>query len=196
VAGWYCPGALSAVAFVRMAVLTLAVASLLIVFNGCQVMKKNAPETVPYVDLERYSGLWYEVASYPARFQEGCHCTTAEYTLSSDGSYVSVTNRCRRGSPSGSKSGISGKAFVVKGSGNARLRVQFFWPFRAPYWVVGLAEDYSWALVSGPSRKYLWILSRSPQMEEETYNTILGLLHSKGFDTDKLRLCDQSCGEQ
>jgi len=186
----------SAVAFVRPAILAAGAVFVFISFNGCYTMRNGAPETVPYVDLERYSGLWYEIASYPARFQEGCHCTTAGYALSSDGRYVSVTNRCRRGSPSGSASGISGKAFAVKGSGNAKLRVQFFWPFRAPYWVVGLAEDYSWALVSGPSRKYLWILSRSPIMEEGTYNSILELLRSKGFDTEKLRLSNQSCGEQ
>ena len=169
---------------------------LVLVMNGCQTMKQNPPETVPYVDLERYSGLWYEIASFPARFQEGCHCTTAEYTLSPDGSYVSVKNRCRRDSVTGSERSVRGKAFVVSGSGNAKLRVQFFWPFRAPYWIIGLADDYSWALVSGPSRKYLWILSRTPQMDEETYQHILEKLQQQGFDTSRLTLNNQGCGEQ
>ena len=171
----------------------VVVAALLFTFNSCKVMKTSAPQTVSFVDLEKYSGLWYEIASYPARFQQGCHCTTAEYTLAPNGRHVVVKNSCRKGSITGSESGIKGKAFVVKGSGNAKLKVQFFWPFRAPYWVVGLADDYSWALVSGPSRKYLWILSRTPVMDEFTYNQIINMLKDKGFDTDKLKKCDQGC---
>ncbi len=163
-----------------------------LVLTGCKVTE-SPPYTVPSVDLGRYAGLWYEIAAYPTRFEEGCYCITAEYTLANSGKFVEVRNRCRKGSPGGAESSIRGKAFVVKGTGNAKLKVQFFWPFRAPYWIVGLADDYSWALVSGPSRDYLWILSRTPAMEPETYSMILGLLQEKGFDTGKLRLCDQSC---
>ena len=90
-------------------------------------------KTVPYVDLNRYAGLWYEIASYPQRFQQGCHRTTAEYTLSDKG-YVIVENRCNRDSVDGKQSYIRGKAFVQKNSGNARLKVQFFWPFRGDYY--------------------------------------------------------------
>ncbi len=171
----------------------VVVAALILTFNSCQVMKTSAPQTVSYVDLDKYSGLWYEIASYPARFQEGCHCTTAEYAFAPNGKHIIVKNRCRKGSPQGSESSITGKAFVVKGTGNAKLKVQFFWPFRAPYWVVGLADDYSWALVSGPSRKYLWILSRTPKMDDGTYNKIINILKEKGFDTGKVKVCDQSC---
>jgi apolipoprotein D and lipocalin family protein len=173
----------------------LHVVAFILIFltQSCSAMRDNPPETVPAVDLTKYSGLWYEIAAYPTRFEEGCHCITAEYTLAPNGRYIEVQNRCRKDSATGPESGIRGKAFVVKNSGNAKLKVQFFWPFRAPYWVVGLADDYSWALVSGPSRKYLWILSRTPQMDEETYNGIILYLQSKGFDTDKLRPCNQQC---
>lgn len=170
-----------------------AILALALIFNACSVMKESPPQTVNSVDLTHYSGLWYEIAAYPTRFEEGCHCITAEYTLSESGKYVVVKNRCRKGSAKGAESSIRGKAFVVKESGNTKLKVQFFWPFRAPYWVVGLAEDYSWALVSGPSRDYLWVLSRTPVMNQETYNGIIRMLKEKGFDTTKLRMCDQSC---
>ena len=89
-------------------------------------------QTVPNVDLNKYAGKWYEIASYPQRFQKGCHCTTAEYTLSEKG-YVIVENRCNRNSVTGKESYIKGKAFVEEGSGNAKLKVQFFWPFKAKY---------------------------------------------------------------
>ena len=143
-------------------------------------------QSVPFVDLEKYSGKWYEIASFPQRFQKGCHCTTAEYTLSEKG-YVIVENRCNRDSVNGKTSYIKGKAFVVKNSGNAQLKVQFFWPFKGNYWIIDLAEDYQYAVVSAPGKKYLWILSRTPRMEEDAYQGILARLKKMGFPLDKLR---------
>jgi len=110
--------------------------------------------TVKEVNIEKYAGLWYEIAAYPTRFEKNCYCTTAEYTLSEKG-HVIVENRCRKGAVNGEKTGIKGKAFVVKNSNNTKLRVQFFWPLRGDYWIIGLAADYSWAVVSSPDRNYL-----------------------------------------
>ena len=143
-------------------------------------------QTVPSVELNKYAGKWYEIASYPQTFQKGCHCTTAEYTLSDKG-YVIVENRCNKDSVNGKQSYIKGKAFVEEGSGNAKLKVQFFWPFRVKYWIIDLADDYSYAVVSHPNKKYLWILSRSPKMEEAVYLEILSRLKAKGFDLSKLQ---------
>ena len=147
-------------------------------------------QTVPKVDINKYSGKWYEIASYPQRFQKGCHCTTAEYTLSEKG-YLIVENRCNRGSVDGKQSYIKGKAFVVRNSGNAKLKVQFFWPFRAKYWIIDLADDYSYAVVSHPNKKYLWILSRKPQMDDAVYQPIISRLKEKGFDVEKLQVTKQ-----
>ncbi len=147
--------------------------------------------TVDNVDLKRYSGKWYEIASYPSSFQKDCNCTTAEYTLTDKG-YVIVENRCNRGSVNGKPSYIKGKAFVVPGSGNAKLKVQFFWPFRGSYWIIDLADDYSYAVVSNPSRNYLWILSRTPEMPQTLYTQITERLHSKGFDLSRIRLTRHS----
>lgn len=143
-------------------------------------------QTVPRVDLKKYSGKWYEISSYPQQFQKGCHCTTAEYTLSEKG-YVIVENRCNKDSINGKQSYIKGKAFVEKNSGNAKFKVQFFWPFTGKYWIIDLADDYSYAVVSHPNKKYLWILSRSPKMEEEIYQQTICRLKEKGFDTTKLQ---------
>jgi len=155
-------------------------------------MNKNVPEVVPSVDLARYAGKWYEIASYPVSFQKDCYCITAEYTPTPEG-YIKVFNSCRKGGVDGKFSSITGKAFPVKGSNNARLKVQFFWPFRAPYWIIGLAEDYSWAVVSGPSRKYLWILSRTPQMDGARYDSICKHLQDDGFDLQRLKKGVQAC---
>ena len=147
-------------------------------------------ETVPYVDLNKYSGKWYEIASFPQRFQKGCHCTTAEYSLSEKG-YVIVENRCNRDSVNGKQSYIKGKAFVEKDSGNSKLKVQFFWPFTGKYWIIDLDEDYRYAVVSHPNKKYLWILSRTSKMDDTIYQQIISRLKMKGLDISKIKKTEQ-----
>jgi apolipoprotein D and lipocalin family protein len=164
--------------------------SLIILLMTTTVAQSQKLETVPNVDLKKYAGKWYEIASYPQRFQKGCHCTTAEYTLSERG-YVIVENRCNKDSVNGRQSYIKGKAFVEKGSGNSKLKVQFFWPFKGKYWIIDLANDYSYAVVSHPNRKYLWILSRTPKMNENLYQQILTRLKKKGFDLTKIQTTKQ-----
>lgn len=147
-------------------------------------------QTVPYVDLKKYAGKWYEIASFPQRFQKGCTGTTAEYTLTEKG-YVIVENRCNKDSINGKPSYIKGKAFIVENSGNAKLKVQFFWPFKGKYWIIDLADDYSYAVVGHPNKKYLWILSRTPAMQDTTYQQIISRIKEKGFDISKIKRTQQ-----
>jgi apolipoprotein D and lipocalin family protein len=153
-------------------------------------MQAQTLNTVQNVDLARYAGTWYEIASFPQRFQKGCFNTTATYTLTGKG-YVIVENRCNKDSFTGKLSYIKGKAFVEKESGNAKLKVQFFWPFRGKYWIIDLADDYSYAVVGHPNRQYLWILSRAPMLSETVYKEIILRLINQGFDTSKLRTTQQ-----
>lgn len=147
-------------------------------------------QTVPFVDLNKYAGKWYEIASIPQFFQKGCHGTTAEYTLTDKG-YVIVENRCNKDSIHGKQTYIKGKAFVVENSGNAKLKVQFFWPFKGKYWIIDLGDNYHYAVVSHPNKKYLWILSRTPIMDETLYKEITYRLKEKGFDISKIKLTQQ-----
>lgn len=151
--------------------------------NSCKTI--STLETVNNVDVNKYSGKWYEIANYPNSFQKNCFATTAEYTLTDKG-YLIVENRCKKGNIDGEESNIKGKAFIVKNSNNSKLKVQFFWPFKGDYWIIGLEENYQWAVVSDPSRKYLWILSRQNKLDDLTYDTILKLLENKGFDLTKI----------
>jgi len=146
--------------------------------------------TVASVDLQKYVGKWYEIASYPQRFQKGCTCTTAEYTATDKG-YIVVENRCNKDSINGKLSYIKGKAFVEENSGNAKLKIQFFWPFKGKYWIIDLADDYSYAVVSEPKKKYLWILSRTSKMDKSVYQNIINRLLEKGFDLTKLQVTKQ-----
>ena len=147
-------------------------------------------QTIPYVDLERYAGLWYEIASYPQRFQEGCTATTAEYTLSDKG-YVIVENRCNKYTLDGKQSYIKGKAFVVKNSGNAKLKVQFFWPFRGSYWIIDLADDYNYAVVSHPGKNTCGYYP-APANGSCNLRWHFGTCPCPGLDTDKLKVTLQA----
>ena len=166
----------------------IATASIMLLFTFMTNNNKHKQplQTVAAVDLEKYAGRWYEIASYPQSFQKGCYCTTADYTLHED-DYVVVENRCNKDSVTGELSYIKGKAFIEKGSGNSKLKVQFFWPFRGKYWIIDLADDYSYAVVSNPNQKYLWILSRTSAMDEIIYAQIVERLEAKGFDLNKLQ---------
>ena len=131
--------------------------------------------TVAAVDLGKYTGTWYEIASYPQSFQKGCTATTATYTARPDGE-INVVNRCRRGSLQADVDTAEGRARVVDTTTNAKLEVSFFRPFWGDYWIIQLAPDYSYAVVGHPGRDYLWILSRTPQLDEPVYQGILAKL--------------------
>lgn len=147
------------------------------------VRAQNRPlQTVQFVELDKYLGKWYEIAAFPQRFQKGCSLTSAVYSKNDDGS-IRVTNSCMK---EGKLKTIEGKAKVVDKSTNAKLSVQFFWPFKGKYWIIGLGHDYSYALVGHPNREYLWILGRKPVMDNQTYNHLVTLAANKGFDVRKL----------
>ena len=139
-------------------------------------------EVVPHVELDKYLGKWYEIAHLPAKFQEGCNETTATYTLSKDGS-ISVLNQSIK---NGKMKQAKGKAKVVDKNSNAKLKVTFFWPFRGDYWIIKLGSNYDYAVVGTPNRKYLWILNRTPQMDDKLYSQLIEYAKSKGFDVNKL----------
>ena len=155
--------------------------------------KEYPLETVEKVDLERYMGTSYEIASIPTSFQKGCHCTTAEYSMPKGKDYVKVLNKCRKGGLDADWDKASGKAFVTDKITNAKLKVQFFWPFKGKYWIIGLDEEYNWAVVGHPNRNYLWILSRTPAMDDTTYQKLVDLAAAKDFDTSNLVKADQRC---
>lgn len=161
-----------------LAVLTLA---------GCPLF----PKPVSSVDLERYTGLWYQVAGYPAPFSRDLVGITAEYGLAEDGR-VTVFNAGFVGDFDGPLDTIDGFATVVDARTNARLAVAFggfsFDPLSiGNYWIIDLdTEDYQWSVVSGPLGLSLFILSRTPQLDPEVYAGILARLDARGFDLDRI----------
>jgi apolipoprotein D and lipocalin family protein len=167
-----------------IAVNSLLVIAMLAKTSGSETMDERPVKTVSKVDLERYLGLWYEIAKIPNRFQKKCaHGTTAEYTLHDDGR-INVVNRCTE--DNGSLSEIKGIAKIVDTTSNAKLKVSFIsflgWrPFWGDYWVIGLDEDYRWAVVATPDRKYGWVLARSPTLDGKTMERIFTIIECNGY---------------
>ena len=175
----------------RIGYYSLYLASVIFVLAAlaCQEELTTDDHTVESVNLKRYMGKWYEIASLPAPFQKDCYCTTAEYNLR--GEYIEVINSCRRGSAEGRLDIATGKAWPLKGSNNSRLKVSFFWPFKGDYWVVSLDQDYQWAMIGHPERKYLWILSRKPEMSNDLYQSLIKKAKELGYNIENLKLMVQ-----
>jgi len=150
-------------------------------------------KTVEHVDIERYMGTWYEIAKFPQRFEKGLVGITATYSLLPNGK-VRVLNSGYMGDFNGKPKTAKGKAWIVDKETNAKLKVSFFWPFAGDYWIIELGKDYEYAVIGESSRKYLWILSRTPQMDEHVYEGIVQRLKQKEFDVSKIELNPQKDG--
>ena len=153
------------------------------------------PVTVDSVNLNKYVGKWYEIARIPNSFQKKCaRNTTATYKLRDDGQII-VINRCVK--KDGSISEANGVAKIVDAKTNSKLEVSFvkilgirlFW---GDYWIIGLDKDYRYAVVGTPTRKYGWILSRTPKLSSEDMDTIFGILKKQGYNPNDFIFTEQT----
>jgi len=147
--------------------------------------------TVREVDLQRYAGLWYEIARLPNSFEKGLECVTAHYTLKENGKIVVLNKGFSE--KKGSFKTAKGKAWLPDEKYPGRLKVSFFWPFAGNYYIISLDEDYSYALVGDPSRKYLWVLSRTMELDDALYSKLLDIARPHGFDTEKVVRIQHKC---
>ena len=154
------------------------------------VQTNGMPRTAPFVDLQRYAGMWHEIARFPNRFEEGCVTQpVARYLPRADG--IEVLNRCQ--AANGRLRVSRGFARVVKGSGDAKLKVTFApqWLRWLPlvwanYWILHVDDDYGAALVGDPARKYLWVLAREIELPRDTYQRLTEIAGREGYDVQRL----------
>lgn len=142
-------------------------------------------QTVDRVEIRLYMGKWYEIARLPNSFQEGCMGSSADYSLRDDGD-IEVINSCLD-IKDGRLRQVKGRAWAVDTASNAKLKVSFFWPFRGDYWIIDLGNEYEYAVVGTPDRKYFWILSRAKAMSDVIYSAILQRASKQGFNTVKVQ---------
>ncbi len=150
-------------------------------------MKRNKKiEAVPYVEINRYAGMWYEIGRYSNWHQKGTSNVSAEY-IPRDG-YLEVIKRYIK---SNKNKKIKGKAFIIPDSSNAKLKIQFHWPLKKDYWIIDLDENYQWAVISNSLQTSLWILYRHPTICNEVLRPIVYRLVNRGFDLAKVHWTKQ-----
>jgi apolipoprotein D and lipocalin family protein len=143
-------------------------------------------KTVQNVDLQKYLGTWYEIATIPAWFEKDLVAITANYSMRPDGK-IKVLNQGRKKTLDGPVDKIEGRAWIADGRDASKLKVSFFLWFAGNYWIIELDPEYQYAVVGDPSRQYLWILARSPQMDEALYQDLLGRIRGHGYDTSLIK---------
>jgi lipocalin len=140
---------------------------------------------VKELDIDKYLGNWYEIARYDHRFEHGLVGVTAKYSLRNDGK-IKVVNSGYKGTLDGPKSEAIGKAKIPNPKISSKLKVSFFWFFYGDYFVLELDENYQWAIIGSSSDKYLWILSRTPKIDEDLYKQMLEKIIKRGYNVDNL----------
>lgn len=152
-------------------------------FSGCASVPP--PRTVEHLDLDRFMGDWYVIAYFPW-FAERGHVNTMDiYSKRPDGK-IDVTYAFRRGSLQAPRQEWKAKAWVYNPETNAHWKIQFLWPFAADFLVLDVAPDYRYTVIGEPTRKLLWIMSRTPTLPEADYQGILQRLAAQGYDLSRL----------
>ncbi len=151
--------------------------------------------TVKELDLNRYLGTWYEIARFPHSFEKDLVGVTATYSMREDGK-IRVINQGYKNTLDGKLSVAEGKAKIPNNAEPGKLKVSFFWIFYADYYVLELDKNYQYVMIGSSSPKYFWILSRTPKMDRETYEMLLGKARKRGYNLDKLEKVPQNEDKQ
>ena len=156
-----------------------------------KIINKSVPQPIKPVDPARYRGIWYEIGRYENLFERGCEGVSTDYELRPDG-LIQLTNTCRKGGVTAPPQVITGKAKVVDGSANAKMKVSFFGPFFiGDYWVLDHASDYSWSIMAEPTGRYLWLLTRAARPSAQVREAIQTRARQLGYDLSVLHPTQQ-----
>lgn len=149
-------------------------------------------QTVKTVDLQKYEGTWYEIARLPNRFEKGLTCITATYTLKENGK-IEVLNEGRLIENTKEIKKATGKAWVPDNNYPGQLKVQFFWPFSGDYYIISLDEEYQYVLVGSPDRKYLWVLSKTKELDQKVFLKLIEIAKEHRFEVSSMIKVNQNC---
>ncbi len=167
-------------------IVTLSLLALLL--SACQAL---APmPTVPQVDLKRFMGDWYVIASIPTFIEKGAHNAIESYRLDSDGT-IATTFTFRAGAFDGAPKKYTPRGFVRDPGTNALWGMQFLWPIKADYRITYLADDYSQTIISREARDYVWIMARTPNIPYADYQRLLKIVGSQGYDLAQIQKVPQ-----
>ncbi len=160
----------------------------LIALGGCSTYPPI--ETVPYVDLKRFMGDWYVIANIPTSIEKGAHNAIESYQLNDDGS-IATSFTFHKDSFNGEQRTYTPTGYVVDKESNAIWGMQFIWPIKADYQIVYLNQDYTQTIIGRVKRDYLWIMARTPSINEDDYQHLLKRIAEQGYDPSKVRKVPQ-----
>ncbi len=172
--------------------LLISFIAMFVLFVNCSGQKSMIDKTVVQeLNIEKYLGTWYEIARFDHRFERNLVGVTANYSIRDDGK-IKVVNSGYKETLDGELSEAIGKAKIPNPKTDpAKLKVSFFWIFYGDYYVLELDKDYQWAIIGSSSDKYLWILSRIPQLPDDLYADLLNRISKRGYDVSKLIKVEQ-----
>lgn len=164
----------------------------MLISPGLAQAREKLPElkAVGYVDMERGDGAWYEIARITHWYEKGLAGVKAELMVLGNGK-IKILNSWYEGSLAGKRETWVGRGKALDKNTNSKLRVTFFWPFYEEYWIIDIGKYYEYMVIGEPERKYLWIFSRTPTIDHETFRGILERLKSQGYDISKLEITVQ-----
>jgi len=159
--------------------------------NQFNLSSSKIIKTVDYVDLEKYMGDWYVIANIPTFIEKNATNSIESYKLAENG-IIETTFTFYKNTPKGEKKIYHPKGFVYNHQTNAEWRMQFLWPFKLPFLIIDLDQDYSYTVIGYPSRKYVWIMARNPIINEDQYKKILDNLTDIGYDISMIKKVPQN----
>lgn len=168
------------------------VIAILIFLISCSSTKELPPlETVKSVDINRFMGDWYVIANIPTFLEKGAHNAVENYQWNEKENRIDVNFTFNKDNYDGEKKTLTQKAFIYNEKTKAEWRIQLFWPIKFPYLIIDLAPDYSFTVIGVPERSYVWIMSRTPVMDENIYQKIIKSLGERGFDLSLIQKVPQ-----
>lgn len=157
---------------------------------ACSTVTRNPIKTVDHVDIDRFMGDWYVIASIPTIFEKGAHNAVESYRRAEDGT-IETEFTFRRGSFDGDEKRYTPRGFVRDTESNAVWGMRFVWPFKSEYRIVYLDEEYSQTVIGRSKRDYVWIMAREPQIATDDYDRIVALLAEMGYDPASIQKVPQ-----
>jgi apolipoprotein D and lipocalin family protein len=154
--------------------------------GACASTSQPNIATVPQVDLPKFMGDWYVIAAIPTLIETEAFNAIESYALAQDGS-IKTTFTFNKGSLNGPKKTYEPRGFVIENSGNALWGMQFIWPIKAEYRIAYLNADYTQTVIARNARDYVWIMARSPKMDDQDYEKLVQFVRELGYDISKLR---------
>lgn len=162
----------------------LVMMALVMLLTGCGATFREL-KTVSHVEIPRYMGDWYVIASIPTAFEVGAYNAIESYRLDADGT-IATTFTYRKGAFDGPLKTITARGFITDRATNATWGMRFIWPIKAEYLITYLTDDYSQTVVGRTKRDYVWIMARTPEIPADDYARIVDMLAAQGYDTSRL----------